>query len=121
VIEGIFGALQSLMSIYGFDCLDWIGNTLLILAEAVKRSTMLISQVEEKASNWHKDIMAETENWYAEGISAYGYRVILSINAFREAFRRPGFNVPTDREITLFEDDLEHGGNIMDDNGRERY
>jgi hypothetical protein len=83
---------------------------------------MLISQVEEKASNWYKDIMAATGNWYEDGISEYGDRVILSITAFSEALRRPGFNVsPTDREITLFEDDLEHGGNIMDDNGRERY
>ncbi|RKK93244.1 hypothetical protein BFJ68_g15612 [Fusarium oxysporum] len=63
------------------------------------------SQVNEAATEWLIDVMVAIENWYRDDTSIYGEWVKRMVREFREDLRLGAFEIPTDWDIPLLDDD----------------
>ncbi|RBA22505.1 hypothetical protein FPRO05_00852 [Fusarium proliferatum] len=63
------------------------------------------SEVDKKATQWLTDVMVIMKDWYRDDKSFYGEWVKTMVSEFREDMRLAPFNIPTDWNIPLLEDD----------------
>jgi hypothetical protein len=63
------------------------------------------SPVDEKATEWLTDVLVVIKDWYKDDKSFYGEWVRKMVSEFREDMRLASFQIPTDWDIPLLEDD----------------